>query len=99
MKSLKDAIVGKINPYDREYMNLVQYSTVKAVFELDSDKWINDCLRNVSPNNRLDKFEQVFSFSKQVPKMIMFSNSRFAFEKFVIRKFKSYIDKNRKQRR
>jgi hypothetical protein len=78
-------------------MKLISYSTNRATFEFDYKKWMNDSLRNVKPNNRVSKFEQRFKFKKQLPKMIQYSASM-DFEKFMIRKFKEYMETNRKNR-
>ena len=97
-ESLKSSIIASIEPVDRDYMKLVKFSSVSATFEFNWNKWFNDSLKNVRPNNRLAKFEQTFKFKKQVPKMIAFSTTRNNFDKFILRKFKVYMEKNRKAR-
>jgi len=96
-RSFEDQIKKRIGAYDANYMKLVNYSTNKAVFDLDYKKWVNDALRDVRPSNRLSKFEQRFKLKKQLPKMIQYSTSM-EFDKFLIRKFKEYMETNRKNR-
>ncbi len=98
MKSLKAAIISRIDSYDRDYMKLTKFSTVSATFELDTNKWLRKALQSVSPNNRMSKFEQRFKFKIQIPKMIQFSVTRINFDKFIVRKFKDYMKKNNKSR-
>ena len=97
-KSLYDSIISKVAPYDRPYMKLVNFTTTRATFDFDWNKWIRDAVANVKPNNRISKFEQRFKFKKQVPRMISFSNVRLNFGEFIVRKFKEYMSKNRKDR-
>jgi len=98
MKSLKEAILSSIDSYDRDYMKLIKFSTISATFELDVNKWLSKALQNVSPNNRMSKFEQRFKFKIQLPKMIQFSITRINFDKFIVRKFKDYMKKHNKSR-
>jgi len=98
MATLKKSIIQKIDPYDRNYMKLTKFSTVKATFEFDSKKWLNDALKNVAPNNRLSKFEQRFKFKIQIPKMIQFSITRVNFDKYIVRRFKEYMKTHNKSR-
>jgi len=96
-RSLEQAIKQKIGSYDNNYMKLVSYSTNKATFDFDYKKWFNDSLNNIAPSNRLSKFEQRFKLKKQVPKMIQYTVNM-DFDKFLLRKFKEYMETNRKHR-
>ncbi len=98
MNSLKESIINKIDAFDRPYMKLINFSTSKAIFELDTIKWMNDAFKTVIPNNRLTKFEQIFKLKKQVPKMISLSVARSDFEKFLLRQFDNYMEKHRKNK-
>ncbi len=95
---MKDAIIAKIDSFDRPYMILKKFNIKSATFEFDYKKWMKDVLQGVRPNNRLSKFEQRFKLKKQVPKMIAFSVTRINFDKFIVRKFKEYMEKNHKSR-
>jgi len=98
MKSLREAIIKRIDAYDRPYMKLTKFSTINATFEFNHKKWMNDALSSVNPSNRLSKFEQRFKFKKQIPKMIQFSVTRINFEKYIVRRFKNYMEKHNKSR-
>lgn len=96
-RSLEKVIRTKIGSYDAKYMKLVSYSTNKVTFDFDYQKWFNDALQGVNPNNRVSKFEQRFKFKKPIPKMISYTVNM-EFPNFMVRKFKEYMDKNRKHK-
>ena len=96
--SLRESLISKLDYFDRPYLKLKNFSLTRATFVFDEKKWLNDALNNVNPNNRLSKFEQVFKFKKQPPKAISFTSGRIGFDKYILKKFDEYMEKNRKTR-
>jgi len=94
MPSLKRAIEGSIDLYDKQYMNLVKFDNVRAEFHFDHKKWLKDCLANVNPVTQYSRFSRTFKFKKRVPAMIRHGYTSVPFELFIIRKFKEYLEEN-----
>lgn len=97
MASLKKAIIDNIDLYDKKYMILKNYDTRKAIFHLDTDRWMNDALSTVRPVTHLSKFNRVFRLKTRVPRMILYDPMSKIFGDFVIKKFKEWMEKRSKE--
>lgn len=91
--SLKNAIIANINPYDRDYMKLHDYSTNKATFYFDYKKWFKDALRGVIPKTHFSTYQRIVDFKKRIPRMIATQMTADYFSQFMERRFKEYIIK------
>lgn len=98
MVSLHDAIIENIDPYDRKYMVLKYFDTLKCEFEMNFDKWLEDAVSGISPRTYLSRFDQEYRLKVQPPKMIMFDCMRTQFFDFLAVKFKEYIVKKNKDK-
>lgn len=97
MESLRNAIIKNINPYDKKYMVLKIFDTRKAEFHLDTDKWFKDATTGLNPKTHYSKFDRAFKLKQAIPKMILQDFTRIQWGKFVIRKFKEWMEKQRKE--
>lgn len=97
MNSLKKSILDCIDVYDKKYMILHLFDDKKAEFYFETDKWLKDTLVGVKADNRIMEFSRIILFKKRPPNMIMFDPARQQFEKYVIRKFNEYMEKNHKE--
>jgi len=97
-KVYEDCLIKSTKRLDQKYMKLTKYTTTKATFEFDVNKWLKDSLYNVKPSNRVSRFEQVFKLKVSPPEMISYSVSKIHFDKFILNKFMNYMDKNRKSK-
>lgn len=91
MKSLREAVWDKIDRYDKEYLTLKDLSTNKATFYFNYEKWFDDSIKDKRSNMSLAKFSKEISFSKRVPKIIMYDMMRENFGEFIENRFKKYI--------
>jgi len=91
MKSLENAIWSNIDSYDKDFLILKDFSTNKATFYFDYDKWFKDSISNSSSNLSMVKFSKEISFSKRVPKIIMYDIMRENFSGFLENRFKKYV--------
>lgn len=96
MISLKNSILANVDSYDKGYMNISAFDNMKVEFHFDSDKWLNDCLNNVSPVTYFSRFNRIFKLKKRVPAMISHDYTTIPFEKFVIRRFQEYMESKKK---
>ena len=96
MASLKNAIMTNVDFYDKTYLNLEKFDNTKAEFYFDHDKWLDDCLGSSTPITYYSRFNRIFKLKKRVPLMINHDYTSIPFEKFVIRKFKEYMESKKK---
>jgi len=96
MVSLHDAIIDSIDAYDRKYMVLKYFDTLKCEFEMNFEKWFNDAVEGISPRTYLSRFDQEYRLKIQPPKMIMFDSLRTQFFDFLAVKFKEHLVKKNK---
>lgn len=93
--SLKDAILNSIQPYDKSYMKLVNYSFKIVTFDFMWQKWIKEATNGIQPRTYLSKFAKSISLKKQIPKMISYGYGREYFSDFLEKKFKEYVSNRR----
>jgi len=93
--SLKKAIVENIDEYDRNYMELASFSTNKAEFYFNYNKWINDTLKDLDIQKELSIFNRKIKFKKALPKMIMYDSLRKGFTDFLSLKLREEILKRK----
>jgi len=96
MLSLKKSIIANVDFYDRSYMTLAKFDNTQAEFHFEHDKWLDDCLKNTQPITQFSRFNRVFKFKKRVPMMIYHDYTSIPFVKFVIKKFKEYMESKKK---
>jgi hypothetical protein len=94
MSSLKNSIISNLKPFDRKYMILKDFSVRKATFVFDHKKWLKDSIYDGYSTTRLTRFARVFRLKKKVPFCIKIDSY---FEKFLIRKFKNYMEDKHKE--
>ncbi|HUS51099.1 MAG TPA: hypothetical protein VMZ91_13100 [Candidatus Paceibacterota bacterium] len=97
MESLRSSIMEHVRPYDREYMILQKFDHRKAEFHLNTKKWIKDATNGLTPTTHISKFDRAFKLKKEPPKMIMQDFMRAQWAHFVVRKFKKWLEDQRKE--
>jgi hypothetical protein len=93
--SLKKAIIDNIDEYDRNYMELSFFSTNKAEFYFNYNKWINDTLKDIDIQKELSIFNRKIKFKKALPKMVMYNSLRKGFSDFLSLKLREEILKRK----
>lgn len=91
MKSLEKAIWDKIDRYDKDYLILKDFSTNKATFTFNYEKWFKDSIKNSTSSLSMAKFSKEIDFKKRVPKIIMYDMMRENFANFLEYRFKKYV--------
>lgn len=97
MESLRFSIIEHIKPYDRDYMILHSFDHRKAEFRLNTKKWFKDATNNLKSTTHISKFDRSFKLKKQPPYMIMHDFLRNQWAKFVVRKFKEWMENQKKE--
>lgn len=95
MFSLRNAILANVSEYDKKYMELIKFDTMKVEFYFKHEKWFEDALRGTQPVTELSRFSRTFKLKVRVPGMIFHDFTSIPFEKFIIRKFREYMEKKR----
>lgn len=95
MNSLKKAIIDNIDPLDQKYMMLSNFSTNKAEFYFNYEKWINDAFRNVESKKYNSIFTRQIHMAVPVPRMILYDSIRTGYIRFMQNKIKEYFLKKR----
>lgn len=99
MVSLHDAIIANIDSFDKKYVTLKSFDTLKCEFVFDFNKWFKDALKDVTPKTYFSKFNQEYRLKIQPPKMILFDTMRSLFFDYITKEFKNYIVKNNKDKK
>jgi hypothetical protein len=98
MLSLRQAILEKIDAYDRKYMILKTFDHRKAVFELDSEKWFYNNFNNATVRTELSHFSRSIYLKERIPLMIrMDPMMNLSFDKFLIRNFQEFMESKKKE--
>jgi hypothetical protein len=93
MVSLHDAILNNIDPFDKKYVTLKEFDTMKCEFFFNFDAWFKDATNGVSPRTYLSNFNQEYKLKIQPPKMILFDIMRSMFFDYITKQFKEFIVK------
>lgn len=91
MNSLKQAILDNVDPYDRKYMMLNNFSTNKAEFYFNWEKWVADAMRGVEPKKYNSIFSRSIKMGAPTPRMILSDSIRSGFVKFIQKRLKDYF--------
>ena len=91
-RSLRDAILANISTHDRKYMMIKSFTNKKAIFELNTKKWLGDATRGIKPITRIASFSRSYRLKVRVPDMIVTDILSDVFNKFLLRHFKVWIN-------
>tara|TARA_Y100000310_G_C20601384_1_gene773238 strand:+ start:619 stop:1425 length:807 start_codon:yes stop_codon:yes gene_type:complete len=97
MNSLRSAILSNVSPFDKTYMILKEYDTRKATFIFDHEKWLRESVSDTNTTLIVTRFAREFKLKKAIPSMIFNDPLRMYFDKFLLRKFKEYMEKYNKE--
>lgn len=92
--SLKEAIFNSIYEGDKKYLVLESFSFIKATFKFLWKKWFDDSLLNVAPRTDISKFERVFTFKKQLPRMVLYNFNPYI-NNFLVDRFREYTSERK----
>ena len=95
--SFKRSIMANISAFDKRFMTLQSFDTMRAIFTLDTTSYLRAAASTVKPLTRIEAFKREFQLKERVPDMIKMDPMGGVWDNFIVRKFKEYMEESRKE--